>query len=105
MDSSGGGGGRHNPGRKASYQGVVILQVGNDEDLNWDSGTGDGGSRVDPRKEKRIDGDRWVPGGCGKSNTSKRFPTVQLTPEEKLVSIPAVATYLWGRKLRPQEAL
>lgn len=75
MDSSGGGGGGHNPGRKASYQGIVILQVGNDEDLNWDSCTGDGRSRVDPREEKRMDGDRWVLGGCGKSNTSKKFPT------------------------------
>lgn len=55
--------------------GPVIGILGN-EDLNWDSDTGDGGSRVGLPEEKRMDGDRWVPGQCGESNTSQGFPTV-----------------------------
>lgn len=73
MDSSGRGGDGQDPGEKASFQGTVILRVGNDEDLNRDMALGVEGAGWIPEK-MRTDGDWWVPGDVGKA-TSKRFPT------------------------------
>lgn len=66
MDRSGGGSGGHSQGSKSSRKAIVILQVGNDDDLNWGDGAGDERSRVGLQEEKRMDGDWQVPEDKGK---------------------------------------